>query len=38
LAAQAAILLGRILLDLDDHPAARLKVADVWAPKLSSVA
>jgi LuxR family maltose regulon positive regulatory protein len=27
-ATQAAIVLGRILLDLDDHPAARLKVAE----------
>ena len=28
LAAQSALLLGRILLDLDDHPAARLKLAE----------
>jgi LuxR family transcriptional regulator, maltose regulon positive regulatory protein len=28
LAAQTAIVLGRILLDLDDHPAARLKLAE----------
>jgi LuxR family maltose regulon positive regulatory protein len=28
LATQTAILLGRILLDLDDHPAARLKVSE----------
>jgi LuxR family maltose regulon positive regulatory protein len=27
-AAQAALALGRILLDLDDHPAARLKLAE----------
>jgi LuxR family maltose regulon positive regulatory protein len=27
-AAQAALVLGRILLDLDDHPAARLKMAE----------
>ncbi len=27
-AAQTAILLGRILLDLNDHPAARLKIAE----------